>query len=740
MIQYPLISTYSSNKNVTPVLSLPLNEVLNRIKNGFYADSVEKCRKAYFQDDKSEYERNKDKLQGFTVSGTFSPTRSSKNLDQYSKLLIFDVDKLTPDDLHRTKDRICENQFTFCCFISPSGHGLKFIVQVNTTPAQHKQVYDHIVKIYEDDLGITIDRSGSDISRLCYFSFDADLFINEQAAEYIYQEVMIDEPVQIGDEANAEDLYRSSVSITEKKYQFIKGSRTCFVYYLACNCNRYGILREDATLYIKQNFNFNEKRVNSAIHSAYKHHSNEFGKWSKPTHILGELPSLHQEDYLKNTPIISRSLFLRMPQILQKAVKVFIDERERDVFFTSALSILSGCLPGVKGVYAGQEVFPNLFSFIIAPPASGKGALKFAKMLGDVYHNHVLSLSREAERKHNIDANAYKQKIKRKKKSEYQNEEIPEKPPFRVVYIPANTSYAKMLFHLQDNDGHGIICETEADTLSNVFKQEWGSYSDMLRKAFHHERVSCSRKSNNEFIEVDAPALSIALSGTPGQVTGLIESAEDGLFSRFLFYAFRVDQRWKDVSPTANNMNLTEHFKEMSRQIFILVQFLQKEKTVVQLTNEQWQQLNQKCEKWLNDITMFTADEAASIVKRLGLILYRIAMLFTSLRKFENAEASVHVTCSDEDFIVAVGLAEIYLHHSILMFNNLPKSANQNQFKIGDNKRRFVDCLPDNFTRKEAVKIGKNHGLSESTVSHLLPKLVGSYFTQPKTGTYKKIK
>jgi hypothetical protein len=42
-----------------------------------------------------------------------------------------------------------------------------------------------------------------------------------------------------------------------------------------------------------------------------------------------------------------------------------------------------------KRVYAGNEVFPNVF-FAIAPAASGKGALKFAKMLADEYHSFVL--------------------------------------------------------------------------------------------------------------------------------------------------------------------------------------------------------------------------------------------------------------------------------------------------------------------------------------------------------------
>jgi len=79
-----------------------------------------------------------------------------------------------------------------------------------------------------------------------------------------------------------------------------------------------------------------------------------------------------------------------------------------------------------------------------------------------------------------------------------------------------------------------------------------------LRKAFHHERISSSKKTNNEYIEVNEPRLAVALSGTPNQVTGLIATAEDGLFSRFIFYAYKVEQLWRDVSPYANNINLTE--------------------------------------------------------------------------------------------------------------------------------------------------------------------------------------
>jgi len=43
-----------------------------------------------------------------------------------------------------------------------------------------------------------------------------------------------------------------------------------------------------------------------------------------------------------------------------------------------------------------------------------------------------------------------------------------------VVFIPANSSYAEILTNLQQVEGEGIICETEADTMGNVLKQKLG--------------------------------------------------------------------------------------------------------------------------------------------------------------------------------------------------------------------------------------------------------------------------
>lgn len=69
-------------------------------------------------------------------------------------------------------------------------------------------------------------------------------------------------------------------------------------------------------------------------------------------------------------------------------------------------------------------------------------------------------------------------------------------------------------------------------------------------------------------------------------------------------------------------------------------------------------------------------------------------MLLTTLRKYENGEVSETVECSDIDFNTAFQLVEIYLQHSVLMFNNLPRQQENNTFQGGNNKRKFFEALP----------------------------------------------
>jgi len=123
----------------------------------------------------------------------------------------------------------------------------------------------------------------------------------------------------------------------------------------------------------------------------------------------------------------------------------------------------------------------------------------------------------------------------------------------------------------------------------------------------------------------------------------------------------------------------------------------------------------------------------------LGLIMYRLTMLFTALRKFENGDNTSIQVCCDDDFQNAMLLSSVYLDHSILMFNNLPKQATSKHFRHGSNKQLLFDALPNEFKRMEAVAMGKTFDLSPRTVDEILRVMIkDGKLNSPKAGFYTK--
>jgi len=719
----------------------PLSEIIKSIQNGTYKENVEPLRTALQVNQQDLYDKHKKSLLAFTPSGKYVGGRTADCLVAYSHYLVLDIDHITFEQVQELREQATEIPFSVAAFASPSNEGLKIIVGVDTDAEEHTLAYKQVSAYYSEKLNIQFDPKNKDITRLCFVSYDPDAYLNPHFENF---KVLVEEikPILTKLEVVAGDfsqLFSECIQFTEQKEHYVEGNRNNFIYLLASNCNRKGIPQEEAQEMIVQQFDLSHTEIEASIKSAYNHHAQEFGSFAKAKTTI-KLEEIDKEDYLKNSPVIPPGIFATLPDILKEGAEGFNDVRERDVFLTGALCILSGCLPNVSGLYDQRIYFPNLFGFIIAPAASGKGALNSAKNLADRVHDNMREISDENRKEFEKELQEYKTALKTRKKDDQDELEEPKEPNFNVLYIPANTSNAKVLWHLQQNDGKGIICETEADTMGNVFKQEWGGYSDMLRKAFHHEKISCSRKTNNEYIEVKQPQLAVALSGTPNQVGNLIQSAEDGLFSRFIFYSFKTEQKWRDVSPMAGGVNLTALFEKLGKQVFDLFGFLNSSPTDVQLTPEQWQTINKTFAKWLIDVAIFTGDEAGSVVKRLGLVFFRMCMIFTALRKFENGDMDPAPYCTDEDFENALVLINVYLDHSLLMYNNLPKQDDAQIFKGSTNKLKFYEQLPNKFKRAEAVELGSKHKISPRTVDNLLKKLQPHYLISEEYGVYTKIK
>lgn len=755
LILKPLLmitTTTFKNFNI-PTQDVSLASIISHIISGQYQDSINAIRMAKGMGKPERADHLKKELLAFTPSATFKDGRKQEFINTYSGCIHLDFDKLTDEELQQSFAKIRKIPFTYACFTSPSGNGLKVFIKVNSTQENHKKAYKQVQAFYENEIGIEADKSCKDITRLCFVSYDPNAFINESASTFkinLQEQSTLSKPSMVQNHNTSSDVFNKCVSFTNNIMDYVEGNRNNYIYQLACNCNRNGIAQQETEQLITSNFQHEkQKEVLKSIESAYVNNSNEYGKYNKLerfedfANLAGsqkkEASNQPTEDYLKITPTIPLKAIELMPDLLKEGARAFeSNARKRDVFLTSALCIISGCLENVEGIYDQERLYPHLFSFIIAPAASGKGVLKNAKRLGDKIHERLVESSKKAKEQHENELIEYKAQLSKRKK----DDPIPEKPKeptFKLLFIPADCSQAMMMQILQDNDGKGIICETEADAMSGANKQDWGNYSHIMRAAFHHEKISAARKTNRELLEIKHPQLAVALSGTPAQVPKLIASAEDGLFSRFIFYAFKNEIVWRDPSPKPGGIVYNDHFEKLSQNVITLVDFLSQYPTEVFLTKEQWSIVNQIYYDKLKDVVIFTGEDAASVVYRLGVILFRICMIFTALRKFENGDCTKNITCTDDDFQAALMFSDVYLEHSLLMFNNLEEQKESKSYKMPNNKKQLFEQLPKEFQRKEAVSIGKKLGLSERSVDEFLNNSISTLLEKPKTGFYRKL-
>ena len=279
-----MITIFKNFNEVIEHKTIP--EILHEIKTGKYRPGITYLRKSLAENKLEAYEKAKKSLPAFTPSGKFVGGRKMEFLEAYSNFIILDIDKLSQTDLQNAKHKANQSEYTYASFISPSGNGLKILVKVNTTKEDHKETFLAIQKHYETLLNHEIDKSGKDITRLCFYSFDDNLYHNEAAIVFASETKQSShtEPVEVRPTdnqqpttENSEAIYNHCVRFTEKKVQYATGSRNVFVHQLACNLNRKGISLNEALSFILTDFGYDEKEVTQTVHSAYGN-IHEFGK------------------------------------------------------------------------------------------------------------------------------------------------------------------------------------------------------------------------------------------------------------------------------------------------------------------------------------------------------------------------------------------------------------------------------------------------------------------------------
>lgn len=177
--------TVSVFKNFTDVSSnLSLDEIIGQIQNGKFRKQVEELRLLLADGRKMEYDLLKKKLPAFSPAGTFAGGRKADRLTAYSRLVILDIDKITQPQLETCREKAEADKYTLAMFVSPGGNGLKILVRANTGREHHLTAFLQVKNYYEQLLGVKVDPTGKDITRLCFFSWDEKAVLNREARTF----------------------------------------------------------------------------------------------------------------------------------------------------------------------------------------------------------------------------------------------------------------------------------------------------------------------------------------------------------------------------------------------------------------------------------------------------------------------------------------------------------------------------------------------------------------------------
>lgn len=417
-------------------------------------------------------------------------------------------------------------------------------------------------------------------------------------------------------------------------------------------------------------------------------------------------------------PVFPDSLYPQLPQFLQDVVIHASSNQERDMLLLGALTSISSCIPKIHGFYDGEKVYANLFLYVTAPPSSGKGKLNLCKKIILRIHDSL----REETKKLKV---KYKNELAISKTNK--ETKAPKSPEDKMLFIPANNSSTGMFQLLSDNDGRGIIFETEGDTVTLALKSDYGNYSDGFRKAFHHETISYYRRTDKEYVEITNPCLSVVLSGTPGQVKSLIPNAENGLFSRFAFYYLELESDWKNVFKHSSSKGLDAFYNNLGSQFFNFYEKLNQNNEIeIFLSKGQRDNFHAYFKKLQDKYLHVESVEYVATIRRLGIVAFRFAMIFTSLRLMEDDNHPMKLECSDIDFDNALKMIPILDQHSRKVFSSLPKERNSYEFK--NLKEQFLDALPKEFSRTIYLEVAKDIGINPKTAEGYIAKFIKNGF------------
>jgi len=263
------VNLFKNVKSLTPSLTRDVNFFLDRIRNGNSKNIIDKIRKS---EDKEESKFLKLSLPGVCFNGTFTK-RYKKDLKKSSGLMILDFDDF--ESFTEAKDfkaKLKKDNHIYSTWFSPR-EGVKALYRIMNVKDDNefKKVYSEAAKKYPN-----LDASGKDISRLCFESYDPDIYVNLDAEIFSPSLILEEEINNIGTVTNIPitdtDSVVNRLIIWFERDILNNSNLNTSIFILACAFNKFGVSKTTATEYGFRYAKSTAKdgEVNKIITSAYK--------------------------------------------------------------------------------------------------------------------------------------------------------------------------------------------------------------------------------------------------------------------------------------------------------------------------------------------------------------------------------------------------------------------------------------------------------------------------------------
>ena len=270
------ITIFQNIKDTSTPFFRNVEVVLDRIRDGKSKELVDGIRK---EKDKERRNELKKQLPAVCFSGEFNK-RTDNSITNHSGLICLDFDNFkTKASLTKKRELLESDKFSFAVFTSPSGNGIKVLVKIPKDIDNHKQYFQALEEHYNCEY---FDTTCKNISRVCYESYDKDIYVNPKSK--LWDKLKIDTQEQISTNTGRltikvdddDEIVKRLTTWWESKYGLVDGQRNNNLYILASAFNEFGI-DERIAMFVMKRFHmqdFPESEIQQIIRSAYKNSHN----------------------------------------------------------------------------------------------------------------------------------------------------------------------------------------------------------------------------------------------------------------------------------------------------------------------------------------------------------------------------------------------------------------------------------------------------------------------------------